>query len=197
MKRRHKSTLETIFDSEVTSASEWCTGRYWQGRLALLLGMGYVGVRHLQDPAFQSIFKGLNLGLHEFGHYLFAPLGEFVQVAGGSLFQCLVPIIAIVMFRQQKDFFGIAIAWGWLSTNLFEVATYAADARAQELPLVSPGAASGGDIIHDWNFMLDRLGWLQYDHAIAQMLRFDAILSMFVCLVFGGWLCWMMFRSGR
>jgi hypothetical protein len=115
--------------------------------------MAYIWLRHIQDNQFQSIFKGLNLGLHELGHFIFAPFGEFMHVAGGSIFQCLVPIIAMIMFRAQKDFFAIAIAFGWLSTNLYEVATYAGDAQAQQLNLVSP-TAGGGDIIHDWNWLL-------------------------------------------
>ena len=33
------------------------------------------------------------------------------------------------MFWKQRDLFAIAVAFAWLGTNLFEVATYAADAR--------------------------------------------------------------------
>ena len=56
---------------------------------------------------------------------------------------------------QQRDVFAVAFAWGWLATNLFEVATYAGDAVAMSLPLVTPG---GGHAIHDWNYVLGAWG---------------------------------------
>jgi len=148
------------------------------------------------DPLYQSIFKGLNLGLHEFGHFLFAPLGEFMCIAGGSLFQCMVPVIGMVMFRIQRDYYGIAVAFGWLSTNLFDVATYAEDARSMELQLVSP-FGNGNEDGHDWHNMLMMTNSLQYDHAIAHALRLWGVMTMFICLLFGAWLCWEMHRRPR
>jgi len=64
----------------------------------------------------------------------------------------LAPVAAAAVFWRQRDWFGIAFCWAWLATNLFSVATYVADARAQQLHLVSPGAGSQDEIIHDWNF---------------------------------------------
>lgn len=185
-----------ILDGEVGRIEEWCVGRVWWGRAVLLIFFGYVGVCHYMDPTYESIFKGLNLGLHELGHMVFAPFGEFMGIAGGSLFQCLVPLIGMTMFRLQRDYFGIAVAFGWLSTNLFDVATYAEDARSMELPLVSP-FGGGGEIIHDWNWLLMATNALQYDHAIAQLLRLSGVTCMLICVLFGAWLCWEMFRHPK
>jgi hypothetical protein len=185
---RGKQYLQVLRHEVLT----WCGGkRWWHWRLPFLLFFAYILVRHLASPDYQSIFKGLNLGIHELGHMVFGLLGEFIGVAGGTLLQCLVPIGSVFMFLRQRDFFAIAVCFGWLSTNLFDVATYAGDARAMELPLVSPGV---GDVIHDWNYLLGHPGLLQADQAIAFLFRVGAVLSMAICLVAGGWLLWRMYR---
>ena len=64
------------------------------------------------------------------------------------------------------------------------------DARARALPLVSPG---GGEPLHDWFYLLNRLGLLEMDHALALIVRGLGVVSMLVFLVLGGYQCWLMF----
>ena len=170
----------------------WCKGRSWLVRLPLLLWFSWMLVRLLGDPLYQPLFKSLNLGIHELGHYLFKPFGRFLEILGGSLTQCLAPALSMVMFFRQRDWFAIAVCFGWLSTNLFDVATYAGDARAMELPLIRPG---GGHIIHDWHYLLAHTGWLMWDREIAGLLRCAGTASMGVCLGAGAWMLWRMFRN--
>ena len=141
---------------------------------------------------YESYVGALNFGIHELGHVVFRPFGEFVMILGGSLFQCLVPVIAFAMFVKQGDYFAQAFAFGWLSTNLFSVATYCADARSMLIPLLSIG---GGDVYHDWNYILDRLGLLRFDHALAFLMRVAAVVSMLVFLGVGSWLVSIMIRT--
>jgi hypothetical protein len=136
----------------------------------------------------------LDIGIHELGHYVFRPLGMFMGVLGGSLLQCLVPLLSMAMFWRQRDFFAIAVCFGWLSENLFDVATYAGDARAQRIPLITPGGNRGGHILHDWHYLLGRTGLLMQDQAIAWGLRACAVAAMGICLVGGGWLLFRMLR---
>ncbi len=166
-------------------ASRWSRGRSPYLRILLLIFFAYIGVRHIFDNQYNSIFFGLNLGIHECGHFAFRLLGEFIGIAGGSIMQCLIPILAIGMFYHQNDFFAIAISFGWLSTNFFYVATYIADARAMALPLVSP---FGAECVHDWNYLLGKMGMLNLDGTIAFLVRVSAVVSMLICLSFGGWL---------
>lgn len=167
---------------------EWCRGRNFLGRGLLLLFFAQITTGHLNDPLYQDLFKGLNLGIHEIGHVVFNPFGEFMGIAGGSLLQCLIPLLSTLMFLRQRDYFAIAVCFGWLSTNLFDVATYAEDARKLELPLVSP-FGGGGETIHDWNYMLDALNIIHEDYLIASILRGMAVISMIACLSLGFWLC--------
>jgi len=174
-------------------ARAWCKGRLPYFRLLLLVFFAYILIRHLGDSEYQSIFKPLNLGIHELGHVVFGIFGEFIGIAGGSLLQCLVPLASIAMFYSQRDYFAIAISFGWLSTNLFDVAVYLGDARAMDLPLVSPFA--GDAIIHDWNYLLGAMGLLNADTTIAFLVRLAAIFSMLLCLIYGGWIIKQMFTT--
>lgn len=165
-------------------------GKLWWPRLPLLVWMAWIWFHHATAPDYQPLLKGLNLGIHELGHMVFSPLGQFLTIAGGSILQCLVPVVGMAMFARQRDPFAILFAFGWLATNFFDVATYAADARAMELPLVSPFA--GDEIIHDWNWLLEDLGWLAHDQTIAGLFRFAGHLCFALCLSGGGWTLWRM-----
>ncbi|MEZ5064205.1 MAG: hypothetical protein R3B81_05690 [bacterium] len=171
---------------------EWCAGRRWQVRVPVLLFFAWLWIRHSSDYEYQSVFKGLNLGIHELGHYVFAPGGDLLAALGGSLLQCLVPFIAMAMFVKQRDWFAVSFAWGWLATNYFELAPYVGDAVRMELPLVTPG---GGHPIHDWNYILGDLGWLRYTENLAAAHTFAAHASMIVCLASMTWILVEMFRA--
>lgn len=156
---------------------------FWWARLPVLAWGAYTWIRHLRDDDYQGIAKGLNLALHEIGHILFGIFGEFLGILGGSLFQCLCPGIAFAMFLKQGDRFALAFCFAWLGTNLYDVASYIADARAMELDLVSPFA--GDEIIHDWNWLLSETGLLRQDLALAGSTRFLGTLAFLVFLVWG------------
>ena len=172
---------------------EWCRGRSWVVRLPLWLYFVYTLSRHLggTEP-YRSIFDGINLGIHELGHVIFRPFGEFLTIAGGTIAQCLAPIAAGIVFHRQRDFFAITVAVCWLATNLWGVAVYVGDARALALPLVAPGMgmmpAGDGPILHDWNHLLGVTGLLRHDQTIAFFLRGAALAVMSLGLAGGAWL---------
>lgn len=153
-------------------------------RIAFLIYFLVVLIKHLADPMYVSLLDPLNLGIHEVGHLLFSFAGCFLSVAGGTIFQLIAPVYGMYNFHVRKESFCIALCFGWLSTNLFDIATYAADARSRVLPLVSP-FGFGSDIIHDWNFLLSKVGLINYDWLIAKCFRFGAFISMLICLIFG------------
>ena len=156
----------------------------WQPRALLLVVCGWIFFQHLRDPLYGGIIKGLNLALHEIGHIIFGWFGELIGIAGGTIFQLAAPIIAGVLFYRQRDFFAIAIALCWLGTSFFDVAVYAADARAGDLPLVSLG---GGDPQHDWFILLAESNLLYKDQLVGGIFRTLGVLSFLAGLGFGGW----------
>jgi hypothetical protein len=169
-------------------ASAWARGRWWQWRAALLLFLAWDGVRHLQDPEAGGLFGGITFGVHEFGHLLFAFLGEFMTVAGGSLNQLLIPLATGALLYHYRDYFGIAVAGAWLSSSLLDLARYIGDARAQELDLVG----FGEDPQHDWTWLLQQFGLLAQDTRIAGVTRALALLVLLASLWFGVWVCLQM-----
>lgn len=164
----------------------WCAGRSWLWRAPILLWLAWIGVRHLADPLYDSLFGALNLGLHEAGHLLFSWLpGRFLTVAGGTVLQLAAPVMAAVMFLRQPDYFAVSVCGAWLATNLYNVAAYIADARAQVLPLVSVGDCVA---CHDWAYLLGTLGLLRLDTALAFLTRMLAFLALWSSLAVGAWM---------
>ena len=174
-------------------ALAWCVGRSWVWRAALLAYLVWVGVHHLRDPFYSSLFGGITLGIHELGHLLLSWAGEFLGVAGGSFAQVVAPAAAGWLLYRQRDFFGVAIAGAWEAFSLWNLATYIGDARATELPLVGFVA----DPIHDWNWLLSKLGILTWDHGLAALTRLLAFSIWIASLVLGFWLCWNMRQLRR
>ena len=178
----------------LNQAREWTQGRHWPMRLLFWLWLAWLAFHYSRDETYSSLLGGLNLGVHEFGHLICSPFGQFIGVLGGSLVQCLAPLISFVMFYRQADYFAFAFSFVWLGANLQSVARYVADARSMQLDLVSPFGDSDG-VIHDWNWLLGKLGWLPHDHEIAAALRVLATLCLWLGVAWGAWLLWRMLRT--
>lgn len=124
-----------------------------------------------------TLLDHADLAIHEAGHVLFAPFGEFIGIAGGTLLQLVVPLVFCIYFALRREFYAASILVFWISQSLFNVATYIADARAQVLPLV------GGEyVIHDWAWMLSRLRLLRQDQTLAALARAAAAMLWFGAL---------------
>ena len=161
----------------------------WRG--VLLLYLLYAGVEQLFDPEYSSVFSALTFGLHELGHVLFTPRGEFLMVLGGSLTQILAPLTTAILFLRQREYFGFSVAGSWLCFSLYNLATYVGDARAMNLPLLS----LSDDPLHDWNYLLNRVGLLTWDQQLAQILRLTGAAVWITSILWGAWLLWRMFRG--
>ncbi len=172
-------------------AAAWATGRSWWPRALVLAYLAYAGYRHLTDSEYGSLFSGITLAIHELGHVLFGPFGEWLGVAGGSITQLGAPIAVALIFLRQRDYFGVAVGGAWLSMSLSNLAVYVADARAEELPLVSLG---GGDVVHDWNYLLGSVRLLPHDTEIAGLVRVAAFAALAGSVWLGAWLCAVMAR---
>lgn len=168
--------------------AERVAGGRWAWRLPVLLVLAWVLRGNLADPGQTSLFSGITLGFHEMGHAFFSWFGSrILTTAGGTIFQLLVPLgAAVYLARAQRDPFGAAVCLFWLGASLVEAGVYAADARAQALPLVSPFGPVDVDS-HDWTVMLMRVGKLSKDHQIGAFLVGAGRAVMVGALVAGGW----------
>jgi hypothetical protein len=127
--------------------------------------------------------------IHEGGHLLFRFCGEFLAVAGGTLLQVGVPFMLATYFAFQRHVQGTAFCAFFFFEQFLPIATYMADARAQELPLLTVGDADY--VIHDWNYLFGKLGVLEHDTQIAWAMRMVGWAGM---LATTGW---MVYRSLR
>ena len=138
----------------------------------------------------ESFLHLVNLPFHEAGHVLFSPLGRFLQVAGGTLMQLLVPAAVAISFLRRRDRFGAAVSLWWLGESLADVAPYADDARAGQLMLLGGVTGSEVEDYHDWEVMLGKLGMLSWDHAVGRFFFVVGGVTMAAALVFGAVSTW-------
>ncbi len=127
--------------------------------------------------------------IHEGGHLLFRFFGEFLAVAGGTILQLSVPLMLAAFFIFQRQIPGTAFCMFFFFEQFLPIAAYMADARAQELPLLTVG--DGDYVIHDWAYLFGRLGVLEHDTAIAHAVRVLGWVGMIATLA------WMIWRSLR
>lgn len=180
-----------------SEAVKWCEGRSWPARLPLAVMFLFLFGRYINNPGYVSVFFWVNFFIHEAGHVLFHvffPSGDILGFMGGTILQCLIPVISIFVFFRQRDFFAVSFCFGWLSTNLFHVSWYIFDARYSDGIAVNP---FGNEGLHDWYYILNHFGVFRYTILIGGIVRIFAIIFMLVSLVFGFYLLWQMFISAK
>ena len=128
-----------------------------------------------------SFMHNILLPIHEAGHIFFTPLGEFMTILGGSLFQILLPLgIGVAFMMKQRDNFGAALGLWWAGISLVDLAPYIYDSLHPRMILL--GGHTGEDGPHDWIFLLGKFGqvpnaqhWGAFAHSMGAIV---AILSV-------------------
>ena len=173
---------------------DWCAHCNWWIRIPVLLLILHQSVRQIQDPNWESLFSALDFGIHELGHVVFVPLGEFMSILGGSFWQLAAPLISALMFLRQRDYFAISVCAMWLGISLYRMAVYMEDARTMSLPLMSVG---GGEAYHDWNYLFTDLRMLEWNMGIGRLTRSIGGMFLILAAVSGCLLIWKMFSRRR
>jgi hypothetical protein len=161
------------------------------GRAGLLAILAWWTVRLVPHPLaseqiLDSFLHMVNLPFHEAGHIVFLPLGEFMTVLGGSLFQVIIPLVCAVAFLRREDWFAMTACLWWVGENLVDLGPYIADARALQLPLL--GGKTGAEVTgHDWEAILETLGWLRFDHSLGMAAHVVGSVVMIGALAAGAW----------
>jgi hypothetical protein len=140
-----------------------------RGRLLLTAALGVYGLYYLLVPGHFGLIDNVDLAIHETGHLVFGPFGEFIGTLGGTLLQLIFPLVFAGYFLRRGDRHAATVAAWWVAQNCWNISVYVQDARAQELPLVG-----GGE--HDWAYLLAELDLLRYDHTIGQLVRVAGML---------------------
>lgn len=121
-------------------------------------------------PMQGSFLDFIDLPIHETGHLLFTPFGEFMMIAGGTIFQIFFPAVFVGYFVWQGKLFSASIVLFWVGQSFINVWIYASDAVVMQLMLTSGMTGSEGGF-HDWNYMLTRLDLLGSTKIIAGIIR--------------------------
>jgi len=138
-----------------------------------------------RGSGFLLLMDGVFVPIHEGGHLLFRWFGEFLAIAGGTFLQLFAPLALATYFFFQRQAQGVAFCMFCFFEQFLPIATYMADARAQELPLLTVGDAEY--VIHDWNYLFTRLGVIDHDIQIAGAVRFIGWCGMIAVMI---WLLW-------
>lgn len=134
------------------------------------------------DPMQGSFLDLVDLPIHETGHLLFRILGEFMGIAGGSLFQVIFPAVFVGYFIWKYKYYSAAIVLFWVGQSILNVYVYAQDAVTMQLVLTSGFTGSEGSF-HDWNYMLTGLGLIDHTKTIAGLIRVAGTLTIIAAAV--------------
>ncbi len=149
--------------------------------LAILLSIYFLWIAW--DPMQGSFLDNVDLPIHEFGHLLFRILGEFIGIAGGSIFQVIFPAVFVGYFVWQRSFYSAAIVSLWVGQSILNVWVYAADAVVMQLVLTSGSTGAEGSF-HDWDYMLTHFGLLDSTKTVAGIIRFVGTSTIIISSVF-------------
>lgn len=108
------------------------------------------------------IFAGLNLWMHEGGHFFFSWGSPLLHSLGGTTLELGVPAgLGVYAFlKGYPRALGLCLLW--CAFNLFGVATYMGDAALRRLPLLG----GEGPESHDWWNIFSILGVLPHHESI-------------------------------
>lgn len=129
----------------------------------------------MRDKIINSFLHGFLLVVHEAGHMLMQPFGEFFVILGGTLWQILLPVVIMVYFFLSRQSYSGALVLFLVGFSLVDASVYVGDARARLLPLITFDKST-----HDWWNLLRMLGLLDYDKLLAGLFYLQ------------GWLCFLL-----
>lgn len=170
-------------------------------RAALLALIAFYGVKlALMDvPSWEMASSLIHLPMvpiHEFGHILFRPFGEFMTLLGGSLFQVLLPLVfGGVFLVKNRDPFAASVMLWWAAVAVMDVAPYIYDAWAPQHVLLTGRTGDTGS--HDFIDTLDDLGLLHKARPIGRGVHAFGLVAMLLALAWGAWLVWQQYRNRK
>lgn len=123
-----------------------------------------------------TLLDNFHLIVHEAGHLIFSFLGVFVQTLGGTLMQVIIPILLLLIFFKSTMPKGMQVSFFLLGHSFINISVYAADARAQALPLFGNGK-------HDWAYLLNEMNLINFDTEIGYFFFGLAILSFILAIL--------------
>ncbi len=142
---------------------------------AVLISIYFLWIAY--TPLDGSFLDLVDLPIHETGHLLFRPFGEFMSVAGGSLFQVIMPAVFVGYFVWSDKYYSAAIVSFWVGQSILNIFISASDAVQMQLVLLGGLTGSEGGF-HDWNYILSAFGLLDLTKMVAGFIRLIGTLTI-------------------
>lgn len=147
---------------------------------AALMSLYFLSIAY--NPLAGCFLDIVDLPIHETGHLLFRMFGEFMMVAGGSLFQVILPAVFVGYFVWHKKYYSAGIVLFWVGQSIINVFIYASDAVVMQLVLTSGTTGSEGGF-HDWNYLLTKTGLIGSTKTVAALIRMAGSLTIVAAIV--------------
>lgn len=143
------------------------------------------------DGVFETIFYlyffiiNQTLGIvHEAGHGVcyILPCPEFLTVINGTIFQWAFPLGVGIYFLKHGQKSGFYMGLFFLSLSMQYTSWYISTSYKGRY-LKANESFLGVDAMHDFNYILDYLGILQYHNEISNIVEFLATILMFISMI--------------
>lgn len=163
-------------------------------RAALLAVLIVYGIRlaAMDIPSWEmtsSLLHTPMVPIHEFGHVMFAPFGEFMHLLGGSLFQAALPLIfGGVFLVKNRDPFAAAVMLWWSAVAVMDIAPYIYDAQVPQHILLTGRTGDTG--AHDFIDVLGILGLLNKGQTIGFVVHRLGVVMMLASFAWAAWVVW-------
>lgn len=126
----------------------------------------------------------INTAIHEWWHILFSfSWNTFLHIAWWTIMQLLIPILIMIWFIKQRDFFWVSVIFSILSINLFGISFYCLDAIKWTAPLLKL-FWDRFNYIHDWSYMLIEMWILHKADDISLWIWILAILCYVIFIIY-------------
>jgi hypothetical protein len=191
------SARDLLFEVEVETNPLYFGGRVFLFLVILVWGIKLILTPMGDDYKMSSFMHLINLPFHEAGHMVFRPLGQWMTSLGGTLGQLLMPLVCLAVFLlKARNAFGASVCLWWFGENFMDIAPYVNDARALQLPLLGGNVGESSPYgFHDWEYILNEIGWIRYDHTLAQMADKSGALIVLASLAWGGYLLFKQYKN--
>ena len=170
-------------------------------RAAFLVVLAAYGVHlaALDIPAAEiwgSLLHYPAVPIHEFGHVLFMPFGEFLHLLGGSLFQVGLPLVfgGILLVKNRDPFAASVMLW-WSGVEVMDVAPYVYDAAKPQHILLTGRTGDTG--AHDFIDVLGDLGVLHRAQGIGYGVHHVGAAMAGAALAWGAYLVWRQLHARK
>ena len=171
---------------------------YVYARAALLAALIVYGIKlaAMDIPSWEmsaSLIHSPMVPIHEFGHILFRPFGEFMTNLGGALFQAGLPLIfGGIFLARNRDPFAAAVMLWWSAVAVMDTAPYVYDAQQPQHILLTGRTGDTG--AHDFIDVLGDLGLLTRARSVGHAVHAFGVVMLLASFAWAAAMVWMQFR---